>query len=179
MGTAVPPKSVCLVAALCFNDHNLKESIVAKMEKEYGAVQFELAPVLFSHTNYYGKEMGAVLEKMYVAFADYIDPACLPRIKHFTNALEQKSAANGNRSINIDPGYIEVPKLVLATTKNFSHRIYIGEHIYGDVQLYWRNGGFQPNPWTYPDYRDSRTIRFFEKVRNTYFDSIKGNSSGN
>lgn len=174
MGAAVMPKSVCLITALCFNDKILKDNTIALMEKEYGPIQFELAPLLFSYTNYYGKEMGSNLQKMYLSFKELVDPAQLSGIKHFTNKLELKTATNGDRNINIDPGYIEIPKLILATTKNFSHRIYIGDGIYGDVQLYWQNGSFQVNPWTYPDYQDSRVKSFFETIRNNYFKTLKG-----
>ena len=174
MGAASTPKDVCLIVAMCYNDKSLKDSSITSLEKKYGAIEFDLAPVLFSHTNYYGKEMGETLEKLYFSFKDYIYPGDLADIKNFTNSLELDSALAGKRNVNIDPGYIEVPKLILATTKNFSHRIYIGNKIYGDVQLYWQNGKFNANPWTYPDYKDEKVMHFFEQVRNEYFQMIKG-----
>ncbi|HNY92028.1 MAG TPA: DUF4416 family protein, partial [bacterium] len=74
----------------------------------------------------------------------------------------------GRRRVNLDPGYSEAAKLVLATTKNFGHRIYLGQGIYGDVQLFWRKGRFQSNPWTYPDYLEAKSLEFFSALRQDY-----------
>ena len=173
MGAAAKPKPVCLIAAICYSNETLKQRSIDCLEKKYGAIDFELAPVLFSYTNYYAKEMGASLKKIYISFCTPIDPGILPSIKHFTNSIESEYAESGSRTVNIDPGYIETPKLILATTKNFSHRIYIGDSIYGDVQLIWQNGRFNVNPWTYPDYADDKVRHFFENVRNNYFHKLK------
>ncbi len=174
MGAIKKPKDVCLIAALCYNKPELKEASLKILQKKYGAVEYITAPVLFSHTAYYAEEMGASLEKIYFSFEKLVDPEQLPDIKLFANSIEEKFSTKGKRNVNIDPGYIETPKLVLATTKNFSHRIYLGKGIYGDVQLFWRNGRFNANPWTYPDYKETDTRLFFEKVRNAYFQRIKG-----
>jgi len=173
MGEIRRPNVVCLVAGICFNDSKQNKTCLDRMQEKFGAIESELAPILFVHTNYYAEEMGHALKKMYISFAKLIDPAELPAIKHFTNALEEELSIDGKRDVNIDPGYIETPKLILATTKNFSHRIYIGKGIYGDVQLYWKNGHFNANPWTYPDYKDETVLRYFEKVRNAYFNKLK------
>ncbi|NIA31425.1 MAG: DUF4416 family protein, partial [Actinobacteria bacterium] len=101
------------------------------------------------------------------------DPMEIVSIKLKSNKIESFFSKDAKRSVNIDPGYIETPKLVLATTKNYGHRIYLGQGIYGDVQLYWRNGVFRTNPWTYPDYREMDTLNFLTKVRKKYL-SQKG-----
>ncbi len=174
MGAITKPKDVCLVAALCYNKVELKEITLKILQNRYGAIEFITEPVQFSHTNYYAGEMGASLQKIYFSFEKFIEPEQLPDIKIFTNAVEEQFLTRGKRNVNIDPGYIETPKLVLATTKNFSHRIHIGKGIYGDVQLYWQQGRFNANPWTYPDYKDLDIRLFFEKVRNAYFHKTKG-----
>ena len=106
--------------------------------------------------------------EFYCYFKQHIGPMDIVLIKHQSNKIEEKYSSNGKRLVNIDPGYIETPKLILATTKNYSHRIYLGEGIYGDVQLIWRGGCYQANPWTYPDYLEKSSLDFFTQARNIY-----------
>lgn len=133
-----------------------------------GPIALAGEPFHFDHTQYYEAEMGAPLEKAFYAFQELIDPAQLAKFKLLSNEIEEEFSTQSKRKVNLDPGYIEAAKLVLATTKNYGHRIYLMTGIYGDVQLYWRNGQFQFNPWTYPDYQDERTLRFLTEVRDIY-----------
>lgn len=174
MGKITFPEKVRLISAICYRDTELKDVIVQKLEATFGPINNISTTIDFSLTNYYEDEMGNDLLKSYVSFKELIDPITLPDIKIFTNEIEDEYSQNGNRTINIDPGYIELAKLILATTKNFSHRIYIGKGIYGDVQLYWKGGCFNTNPWTYPDYKINEIKSFFEKIRKEYFEQIKG-----
>lgn len=169
MGVIRYPKKVCLICAVCYQDESLKAEALLHLQALYGPLRSISEARPFGHTQYYRDEMGDDLKKCYVAFAQWIDPAELPNIKCRTNELELQWQQDGRRRINLDPGYIEAAKLVLASTKNFSHRIYIGAGIYGDVQLVWRAGHFCVNPWTYPDYREPETVLFFEQVRNDYW----------
>jgi len=146
---------------------------MALFQENYGPVGDRPEIITFQYTAYYEQEMGPSLKKAYYYFTNFIQPADLPDIKLLTNSIEEKLSTGGRRSVNIDPGYIEVPKLILATTKNFSHRVYIGKGIYGDVQLIWQRGAFQPNPWTYPDYKEEKIRRYFAQIRNNYFKRIK------
>ena len=161
MGVIRSPKNVCLISALCFKDENVKDSVWSQLVDTYGAIHQCSKTIAFTHTSYYDDEMGSGINKVYIAFKKFIDPAQLADIKIRTNEIEDQLSQQGRRTINIDPGYIEVAKLILASTKNFSHRIYIGKGIYGDVQLYWQNGEFQSNPWTYPDYKEKDIKSFF------------------
>ncbi|MBN1466954.1 DUF4416 family protein [candidate division KSB1 bacterium] len=172
MGEIRFPKDVCLICALCYADEGVKDKAIARLVDAYGPIQFASDRMAFSYTSYYEKEMGRALEKEYLTFSRCMDPAALPAVKTFTNELEKHFAQDSRRTINLDPGYIEAAKLILATTKNYNHRIYIGNGIYGDVQLYWQNGAFHPNPWTYPDYRENTVRQFFAQVRVTYFNHI-------
>ena len=99
-----------------------------------------------------------------------------------TNELEASTAHRGRRSVNYDPGYLEAAKLVLATTKNFDHRLYLGNGIYGDVQLRFRKGAFAAMDWTYPDYQQQSVLDFFHLVRSWYLRRlafVKGRSNDN
>lgn len=172
MGQIRFPKPVLLISAVCFSDDQVFDKSLAHLEGLYGPVQVRGECFKFSHTSYYLREMGSDLKKIYIAFERLVDPGVLATIKIFANQIEKENSSLGKRLINIDPGYIEAPKLVLATTKNYAHRIYIGQGIYGDVQLFWREGHFRTNPWTYPDYQEPKHLEFFEKLRKNYMTQI-------
>jgi len=123
-------------------------------------------------TPYYQKEMGDKLYKIFVVFSELCQPDQLPHIKIKTNQLENNYAIDGKRRVNIDPGYITQAKIVLATTKNYSHRIYLNHGIYGDVHLYFHQGSFQKQSWTYPDYQQQEIIRFFNQTRKRYLEQL-------
>ena len=171
MGNLKIADNVCLISAVCYNKSIDVDKVLNEVTDLWGPISEKSDIFSFDHTNYYQKEMGENLFKFYCSFEHYIEPMSIVQIKHQSNLIEDKYSIVGKRQINIDPGYIETPKLILATTKNFSHRIYLGEGIYGDVQLIWRGGRFQGNPWTYPDYLEKSTLEFFTPVRNTYLKS--------
>jgi hypothetical protein len=173
MGEIHLPKKVCLICAVLYHQEGDRDVVFGELQKQFGAVSHVSETLLFNHTTYYTKEMGDDLKKVYLSFARWIDADELSTIKLFTNSVEQSHCENGKRKVNIDPGYIELPKLVLASTKNFSHRIYISKGIYGDVQLCWRHGGFQSNPWTYEDYKDEIVMTFFERIRQEYHQQLQ------
>jgi hypothetical protein len=127
----------------------------------------------FTFSKYYEEEMGRDLRKAFFLLDLLIDPSELPSWKLRAMDLEEQHAYAGKRTINLDPGYLDTPKLVLATAKNFAHRIYLGKGVYADVQLYVKNGRFQINPWTYPDYQLPAHLRFFEQGRKLYMEKVK------
>ncbi|MBN1542555.1 DUF4416 family protein [candidate division KSB1 bacterium] len=178
MGNIRLPEPVCLICAVCRRPDFSIETIEKRLQSRYGLIDAKSEPFIFEQTQYYTKEMGENLQKHYLAFVDMIDPAALAEIKCFTNALEDEWRKNGDRVVNIDPGYIELPKLILASSKNYAHRIYIGKGIYGDVQLVWRKGKFIGNPWTYPDYLQHSTLEFFTTVRNRLHQTRMESSDG-
>ncbi len=168
MGIVKTPPDVCLIAAICYNAEFDIEPVMEILESLYGAIEFKSDVFDFVHTNYYKQEMGESLRKFFCSFKNLIEPMQIVDIKLKTNEIEEQNKKSGNRMVNLDPGYMEPAKLILATTKNFSHRIYLGKGIYGDVQLFWRDNRFQDNPWTYPDYKEERTKEFFTRVRKNY-----------
>ena len=119
------------------------------------------------------KEMGAPLYRRLLVFTHPIEQTRLTAIKIFTNTLERKYQHGDGRRVNIDPGYLLPERYVLATGKNFTHRIYVGQGIYADLTLIFQKGAFRTLPWTYPDYADSRLIRFLTLVRNRYMLALK------
>ncbi len=117
--------------------------------------------------------MGGPLYRRMLVFTALIQQSDLADVKHQTNAIEDLYAPNGRRAVNIDPGYLLRERFVLATGKNYSHRIFIGRDIYADLTLVYRNGAFQTLEWTYPDYADSRMRQFLKLVRKKYIDDLK------
>jgi hypothetical protein len=129
----------------------------------------------FDFTDYYSGEMGKPLFRHFITFERLISIPTLPDIKQATNRLEEKCAApNGNRRINIDPGYICLEHVILATTKGYTHRPYLRDGIYADLTLIFRDKSFHPLEWTYPDYRRGEIITLFNQFRKKYLEDLRG-----
>jgi Domain of unknown function (DUF4416) len=126
---------------------------------------------LFDHreTNYYEKAMGTDLKKTFFAFESLIDPSELVECKETSNQWEldyQKLGLHPEpRPLNLDPGYLTEAKLILASTKDRDHRIYLGRGIYAENTLYYHHGAWRPRPWTYPDYQRADYHQFFGRCR--------------
>ncbi len=169
MGTIQPPPPVKLVCPTLAADERCFERAETLLQERFGPLDLTSPTWDFDYTDYYRNEMGAGLKRRIYSFRRLIDPAGLAEIKKFTNAGEQTITEDCNRAsgrvINLDPGYISSGKLVLATTKDHAHRIYLGEGIFAEVTLVWRGDGFQPLDTTYPDYRTEGYRDFFALVR--------------
>ncbi len=152
----------------------LFKQAVKHFEKAYGPIDFtsDIAP--FDKTSYYEQEMGQGLQRQFISFSKLILPDKLVQVKRFTNELEFKLTKNRQkRTINLDPGYLEYGKLVLATTKDHQHRLYLGQGIFGEVTLRYSNGSFSPWEWTYPDYATPAYINIFNQIRKLYQQQLK------
>jgi len=157
---------VMLIAGLLYSDPVACERVVAAMAQEFGAVQCDTGQFDFTSTDYYDREMGAGLKRRFVSFENPISPDRLKDIKIYTNRLEREQLLpEGGRVVNIDPGTVGLAGLVLVSTKNFAHRIYLGDGIFGEISLLYENKTFVPLKWTYPDYRLPDVIRFLTQVR--------------
>ncbi len=173
MGEAKKPDNVKLIAAVLFQNENQLKKTLDILKNKFGNIDNKTEIFEFCFSDYYENEMGKNLKKLFISFEKLIDREKIPDIKIFTNKFELEMSEEGNRCVNIDPGYIEEPKLVLATTKNFAHRIYLSKNIYGDVHLVWQNGEYLPQAWTYPDYKEPFSLKFFTDVRNNYIKDLK------
>jgi phosphoribosylformylglycinamidine cyclo-ligase len=173
MGIPKSPPPAALFVAVLFAPAVSYGEVCSEVTREFGDI-LEASPVFpFHHSEYYAIEMGGNLQKVFFLLARLIDPAAVVEWKLRAQEIESRYTENGKRQINFDPGYLDASKLVLATTKNYDHRIYLGRGIYGDVQLRFRFQQFHFNDWTYPDYRQPEHIAFFEKARLKYFDLLK------
>ena len=173
MSLPQPPTPAKLIVGFFLNDKALADDIVKDLQDRLGSVDMISAWLAFDFTTYYEKEMGAPLSRRLVVFNTLMEQTQLAAIKQMTNAVEQKYQRQGQRRVNIDPGYLLPERFVLATGKNFTHRIYIGQGIYADLTLIYQKGAFRTLPWTYPDYADKHLIAFLTLVRNKYMLDLK------
>jgi len=174
MGIVKPHVPVKLFAAVTYASTVKRDDLLTGIAGLLAAIEFKSEVYNFSQfTDYYQEEMGLDLSKQIVTFTGTITPETLPGIKLRTNEFEQKQNSQGQRLVNIDPGYITSAKVLLATTKDYSHRIYLGQGIFGDVHLCYQRQSFQIQSWTYPDYRQPQILEFFNQVRNEYLQQLK------
>jgi hypothetical protein len=161
----LPVKAVC---AVTFSPGFLWEDAAAGLEPVLGPPDGASPIFPFDFTDYYRPEMGPDLSKIFISFTELISPGDLARVKRESNGLEAGWALNGRRRVNLDPGYVTSAKLVVASAKDFAHRIYLGDGIYGDVQLQYRHGRWRRSAWTFPDYRTPLACAFFSSARDRY-----------
>jgi hypothetical protein len=165
MGSAQQPYQVILFFAITYDPAFQINDILQILDQKFGKRDKTFGPIAFSWTEYYQQEMGSDLKKLYFTCSNLIDREKLAEIKNYTNQLESSFAREGKRRVNIDPGYVARDKFVLASTKDFFHRIYIGNGIYAEVTLHYRKGRYRFFSWTYPDFRDLDFQKFLEGVR--------------
>ncbi len=169
MGKINPPEKVKLIAGLISQDEALFDQIGALLEKKLkNKVDFNSPIMDFDYTDYYDKEMGGRLKRKFISFKKLVRLEGIAKVKLLTNEIEKRFLKDGKRTINIDPGYIDMAKLVLLSTKDYSHRIYIGQGIFAEVTLHYKDKRFNFWPWTYPDYRSEEYINVFGKIRDIY-----------
>jgi hypothetical protein len=166
---------VKLIVGFIFKENNSLEKAAVLLKKRFGRIDFESQILAFTHTNYYQKEFGQDLKRQFISFQKLISPSDLPKIKTITNKLEIKLSAHNLRSINIDPGYLELAKLVLASTKDHQHRLYLNKGIFAEITLFFKSNTFKPWEWTYPDYRTGEYIKIFNQIREIYAQQISKN----
>jgi len=174
MSRPAEPPPVKLVASLFSPSQSLLDEILEALSGAFGPAERISLLLMFDRTKYYAREMGWPLHRRFVSFMNLIPPDRLVEIKIETNAIEERYLAGERRRVNIDPGYVALERLVLATGKNYVHRIYLSRGIYADLTLVFSKGSFSPLPWTYPDYASGETISYFNQVRADYLRQLKG-----
>ncbi len=181
MWESKPPKPVKLITGILAADAPCLAAAADLLAEVLGRIDLISETWPFDQTSYYKPQTGPDILRQFVSFEDLIDPGELATIKHTTNKLEQHLAASLGRPVprpvNLDPGIIEPSKLVLATTKNYSHRVYIGDRMYAEVTLIYDKGAWQPFDYTYPDYRQQSYFDFFCRVRSRLLEQLKSHTA--
>ncbi|MDD5255658.1 MAG: DUF4416 family protein [Candidatus Omnitrophica bacterium] len=175
MGTPAKPARLKLFCGIIFKDHHAAARAEAMLCRRFGETDFQSQSFDFNQTTYYRQELGDGLKKRFVAFKKLILPDELPSIKLLTNRMEEKLSLANRRLVNLDPGYLDLAKVVLASTKDYVHRVYLKKGIYAEMTLCYRGKSFQPWEWTYPDYRTQGYIAAFNQLRDLYARQIKEN----
>jgi hypothetical protein len=171
------PKPVKLIIGILAADQQCLHAAIEAIEDKFDGTDLVSDVWPFTQTDYYRDQTGPNILRQFVSIERLIDPGRLAKIKLKTNKLEQKLTGRLHmplpRPVNLDPGIIEASKLILASTKNYSHRIYIGKKMYAEVTLIFDKGSWCPLPYTYPDYRQQCYFDFFEKVRTRLLEQLK------
>jgi len=148
-----------------------------RLIERFGPIDLKSPLFPFAGTDYYEKEMGPALKRGFLSFERLVPPDGLSAIKLQTNALEgevRAAAAADCRVLNLDPGILTSSALIMATTKNFAHRVPLSGGIYAHLELLFVKTGVKTLEWTYPDFRSGHYWRFFLDVRKSYLDRIRG-----
>ena len=172
MAQPTQPLPVKLICGMISSRRELFDEAVWALTQAFGPVDLVSEIMDFDLTDYYYEQMGRPLYRRFVSFTRLMGPDALAEVKLKTNQIEANftergAAAQGGpkRSINLDPGYIAPSKLVLASMKDFSHRIYLGRGVYGDLTLMYRKGKWERLEWTFPDYASGRYDAFLTEAR--------------
>ena len=165
------PPAVKLICGMICADEGLLAAAVRPLAEAFGEVDLLSDVMAFDFTHYYDDEMGSPLHRRFVSFAEPVRPDELVAAKLRTNSIEadfaRKRRAGPARPINLDAGYVEPAKLVLASMKNFSHRIYLGRGVWAEVTLMYHKDRWEAMPWTFPDYASGRYDKFLTAARNS------------
>jgi hypothetical protein len=167
-----PVKLICGIIAS-------KEASFIKAEERlvqlYGPLDITSPLFRFNFTDYYEKQMGKNLKRKFLSFASLISPEKLGEIKLRTNGLEEeirKELKEDRRVVNLDPGYLTQSALIMATTKDFAHRIPLQKGIYAHLELLFSKKSIKTLDWTYPDYRTEQYQKFFMEIRRIYLSQV-------
>ncbi|MFZ7111905.1 MAG: DUF4416 family protein [Desulfatiglandales bacterium] len=165
---------VKLIASIFSPEESLIEAVLADLQDLFGPLDWKSEGLFFDRTRYYEREMGWPLYRRFASFQRLVRPEDLVEIKLTTNEIENRYVLHGKRRVNIDPGYIALERLILATGKNFTHRVYLSRGIYADLTLIFQRGGFRALEWTYRDYSDPDIISCFNDLREKYKRQLRG-----
>lgn len=174
------PLPVKIFVGMVSSDAALFEEVGAKLEEMLGPSDLRSPVWNWDHTSYYLKEMGADLKRHFIFFKRLVDPGIMPDLKLKTVEMENMYLnANGGRKINLDPGYLDSARVLLVSSKDFSHRVYIGKGIYGEVTLVYSGNDYQILPYTYPDFKFKEYQDLFKKARRLYQSELESLKSNN
>lgn len=170
MGMIKKEYRVKMFCGFIYREENIlseaRDMLAARFEK----TDIEAGPFVFDFTDYYRKEMGEKLKRRFFSFTGLVSPDACHKWKIFTNKLEERFSRSlpHGRAINIDPGYMDMAKVVLLSTKDFFHRIYLDGGIFAELTMYYQKNDYRFLPWTYPDYRSEESLDFFRAMRTAY-----------
>ncbi|MBF0481549.1 MAG: DUF4416 family protein [Desulfovibrionaceae bacterium] len=163
---APPPPATLILSILSAKWEAIWPGLTARLENDFGPADFVSDPLAFDHTGYYDQELGTPITRRILAFERLVPQDDLADIKLAANTVENELRdAGGRRIVNLDPGLISPERLVLATGKNFTHRVYLGKGVFADLTLYYQKGDWNALPWTFPDYNGPELRAILTQLR--------------
>jgi len=176
MGTPVQPQPAKYFIAILVADLTVLAAVEAELLATLGEIDARGAIAAWQESKFYEAEMGATLWRGFWSLQSLRSPEALATAKLQTQTIEDKfrDPVSGGRRVNLDPGYIDTLKVVLASTKNANQRIYLNSGIYGEATLFYHHGAFQGLAYTYPDYLTPQATEFLNRVRSTYVEQFRG-----
>lgn len=161
-----------LVVAVLLSEPQLKESLLAELERRFGDPDWVSSELPFDYTHYYDEEMGTPISRFFVSFRRLVEPQRLAEIKTATNLLEDSFRREGRRPVNLDPGLLSLGRFVLASTKPCAHRIPLSGGIHAEITLLYEKGSFRAVEWTYPDYASGEYRAILNRIRALYKEQL-------
>ena len=164
-----------LIVGVIYSDLDVYERAMAALTERFGEIEDECEGFSFSRefSDYYDGELGGEGMRKIYSFKRLVDPSEQAEIKEFTNAIEAEFSVDGQRKINLDPGFINHGRLMLATTKNTGFRIPLKRGIYTELTLFYARGEWHKFPWSYRDYQSPLVQEFLTRVRKSYLNERK------
>ncbi len=170
----IPDPALLFLSVLCARWEEIWPQLEPSLEGHFGPAAYVSDLIPFTQTRYYDEELGTPIYRRVLAFETLLPHDRLAWAKLLTNALERRfTSAGGNRLVNLDPGLVSLERLVLATGKNFTHRIYQGQGIWADLTLIYTAGAWQTLPWTFPDYAGPELQKHLSILRELYKTRLK------
>jgi hypothetical protein len=165
MGRIRQPSKVKLLVGLLGRDPEILGIARQILKERFGSEEEVMEPIPFTWTRYYAGELGESPWRSFVSYEDWVDRESLVEAKLFTNDAEERLSEAGLRKVNLDPGYLTLGQLFLASTKDQRWRVYVREGIFVEPTLYFQDGAFHPFPWTYRDYRSPEYLDYMTRAR--------------
>jgi len=172
------PSQVKLLCAVLFTDEKLLAKATDLLKRKYGDIDFESDLFTFEVSDYYRLEMGWPIFRVFWSFEQLIDPKAIAAIKIECNEIEDQLAIDGKRKVNLDAGYLDYDKIVLASAKYNWQKIYLDLGIYADLTLRYEKGKYVPFPWSFPDFKQGHYNQTLLRIREIYKQQMKQLKSG-
>ena len=166
-------QQVKLVIGFLYHERNMYRKAMEKVQERWGIGDYQSQEYFFDLTDYYETEMGKPIFRSFNSYSALIDPGSLAEIKLATNQIEEEIAESGKRRVNLDPGYIDYDKLVLASAKYNYQKIYLSEGIYADITMFYRKGRYIAADWAFPDFKQGIYENDLLQIRHLYKQQLK------
>lgn len=164
----IEPDPVKFFVGILFSNEQLMDKAIDLLADQFGEIDFTSREFEFNVSNYYKEEMGYPISRKFISFKNLINPGNLVKIKIETNKIENLAGLDGRRKVNLDPGYMDYNKVVLASAKYNGQKIYLDHGIYADLTLLYEKRNFQPFPYSFPDFKTGQYNETFVQIRTLY-----------